>query len=149
NRMRWPAGPRRYDLAIFAELARLRPYPLTIETEHGTQSIEATMVSIGNTASYGGGLKICPAARLDDGLFDITVVGPITRNRLVRARPKLKIGTHIEEREISTLQAREVTLAGDNGWIAYADGDPQGPLPMSVECVKAAIRVITAGPANI
>lgn len=148
NRMRWPSGPRRYDLAIFAELARLRSYPLTIETENGRQDLPATMISIGNTPCYGGGLRICPAARLDDGTFDITVVGAITRTRLVRARPKLKIGTHIEDPEISTFQARTVRISGDNGWIAYADGDPQGPLPMAIDCVPAAIRVVTPGPAN-
>ena len=149
NRMRWPAGPRRYDLAIFAELAKLRAYPLTIETEHGSQSIEATMVSIGNTASYGGGLKICRDAKLDDGLFDVTVVGPVTRRRLVRIFPTVREGGHIGQPEISTLQARKVRLAGDNGWIAYADGDRQGPLPLTVECVPSAIRVVTAGPVNI
>jgi diacylglycerol kinase (ATP) len=146
NRMRWPSGPRRYDLAIFAELARLRAYPLTIETEDGRRDVLATMISVGNTPSYGGGLRICPAARLEDGLFDVTVVGPITRNRLVRTRPKLRIGTHVQEREVTTLRAREIRISGDNGWIAYADGDRQGSLPLTVECVPAAIRVVTAGP---
>jgi len=149
NRMRWPAGPRRYDLAVFAELARLRSYPLTIETEDGRQELAATMISIGNTASYAGGLKICRDAKLDDGVFDITVVGPVTRRRLVRVFPKLREGGHIGEPEISTMRAREVRIGGDNGWVAYADGDVQGPLPLTVECVPAAIRVVTAGPANI
>jgi len=143
NRMRWPSGPRRYDIAIFAELARLRPYPLVIETEHGRQELEATMVSVGNTPSYGGGLKICPAADLGDGLFDLTVVGPVTRRRLVQVFPKLRTGGHVDEPEVSTLRARTVRLAGDNDWVAYADGDPQGPLPMTAECVRGAIRVVT------
>lgn len=149
NRMRWPAGPRRYDLAIFAELARLRSYPLTIETEHGSEQVPATMVSIGNTASYGGGLKICRDARLDDGLFDVTVVGPVTRRRLVRIFPTVRDGGHIGQPEISTMRARTVRLSGDNAWVAYADGDPQGPLPVSVECVPAAIRVVTAPAAQM
>jgi len=149
NRMRWPAGPRRYNLAIFAELATLRAYPLTIETEDGRQDVQATMISVGNTASYGGGLKICRDAELDDGLFDVTVVGPVTRRRLVRIFPTLREGGHIGEPEVGTLRAREVRISGENGWVAYADGDPQGPLPMAVECVPAAIRVVTPGPANI
>jgi diacylglycerol kinase (ATP) len=144
NRMRWPAGPRRYDLAVFTELARLRAYPLTIETEHGSQQVQATMISIGNTPSYGGGLKICRDAKLDDGMFDITLVGPVTRRRLVRVFPTLREGGHLGEPEISSMQAREVRISGDNGWIAYADGDRQGPLPVTVECVPAAIRMVTA-----
>jgi diacylglycerol kinase (ATP) len=143
NRMRWPSGPRRYDLAIFAELARLRPYPLVVETEHGTQRLDATMISVGNTPSYGGGLKICPTADIGDGVFDLTVVGPVSRRRLVQVFPKLRTGGHVDEPEISTMRATSVTLSGDNDWVAYADGDPQGPLPLSVDCVKGAIRVVT------
>jgi diacylglycerol kinase (ATP) len=149
NRMRWPTGPRRYELAILAELARLRAYPLTIETDHGSQRLRATMVAIGNTASYGGGLRICRDAKLDDGLFDVTVIGPVTRRRLVRVSPKLREGGHIGEPEVTTMQARKVHLAGENGWVAYADGDPQCPLPISVECVPAAIRVVTASPTEM
>jgi diacylglycerol kinase (ATP) len=149
NRIRWPTGPRRYELAIIAELARLRAYPLTIETDHGHQRLQATMVAIGNTASYGGGLRICRDAKLDDGLFDVTVIGPVTRRRLVRVFPKLREGGHIGAPEVTTMQAREVHLAGHNSWVAYADGDPQRPLPISVECVPAAIRVVTAGPTEM
>lgn len=144
NRMRWPSGPRRYDLAIFAELARLRPYPLIVHTEHGSQQLQATMVSVGNTPSYGGGLKICPAAELSDGLFDVTVVGPVSRRRLVQVFPKLRTGGHVGEPEISTLRARTIEIGGDNDWVAYADGDPQGPLPLAAECVHGAIRVVAA-----
>ena len=149
NRMRWPTGPRRYDLAIFTELARLRAYPLTVQTEDGRHDVEATMISVGNTASYGGGLKICRDAKLDDGMFDVTLVGPLTRRRLVRIFPKLRDGGHLGEPEVSTMRAREVRIGGDNGWVAYADGDAQGPLPMAMECVPAAIRVVTARPADI
>jgi diacylglycerol kinase (ATP) len=148
NRMRWPAGPRRYDLAIFAELARLRSYPLTVETEDGRRDMQATMISVGNTASYGGGLKICRDAVMDDGMFDVTVVGRISRRRLVRIFPTVREGRHMDEPEVSTLRAREVRISGYSGWVTYADGERQGPLPMTAECVPAAIRVVTAGPAS-
>lgn len=144
NRMRWPKGPRRYDLAILGELARLRPYPLVVETEHGTHHLDATMVSVGNTPSYGGGLKITPGADLADGLFDVTIVGPLSRRRLVGVFPKLRSGGHVDEPEVQTLRARRVRLAGDNDWVAYADGDRQGTLPIIAECVPGAIRVVTA-----
>ncbi|HEY0641021.1 MAG TPA: YegS/Rv2252/BmrU family lipid kinase [Pseudonocardiaceae bacterium] len=147
NRMRWPSGPRRYDLAILGELARLRPYPLVVETEDGTRELDATMVSVGNTPSYGGGLRICPGADLGDGLFDITIVGPITRRRLVQVFPRLRTGAHVDEPEVQTFRARSVRVGGTNDWVAYADGDPQGPLPLTVTCVPAAIQVI--GPAHV
>jgi diacylglycerol kinase (ATP) len=148
NRMRWPSGPRRYDLAILGELARLRPYPLVVETEHGARELEATMVSVGNTPSYGGGLRICPGADLGDGLFDVTIVGPLTRRRLVRMFPRLRTGAHVDEPEVTTLRASSVRIGGDNDWVAYADGDPQGALPMTVTCVRAALRIAIPAPGH-
>jgi diacylglycerol kinase (ATP) len=149
NLMRWPRGPLRYNLAIFAELARLGAYPLTVQTENGTHELTATMVSVGNTPTYGGGLRICPAADPHDGLFDVTVVGPISRRRLIRTFPLLRTGAHVHEPEVLTLRARQVRLAGDNGWVAYADGDRQVTLPVAITCVPNAIRVFTARPEQV
>lgn len=144
NAMRWPRGPQRYNLAIFVELARLGAYPLRMETEDGCHDVRATMVSIGNTPTYGGGLRICPAADLHDGMFDVTVVGPISRRQLVRTFPLLRTGTHVDKPQVSTFRAGRIRIAGDNGWIAYADGDRQAALPLDVVCVPDAIRVVTA-----
>lgn len=144
NAMRWPSGPRRYDLAIFVELARLGAYPLRLETDDGCRDVLATMVSIGNTPTYGGGLRICPAADLHDGLFDVTLVGPMSRRQLVRTFPLLRTGAHVDKPEVTTFRASRIRLAGDNGWIAYADGDRQAALPLEVVCVPDAVRVVTA-----
>ncbi|TWP46853.1 sphingosine kinase [Lentzea tibetensis] len=143
NAMRWPAGPRRYDLAILAELASLRAAPLVIETEHGTEELEATLVAVGNTPNYGGGIPICPEARADDGLFDVTVVSKMSRAVLVRMLPTLRTGRHTEHPAVRTFRARSVTLSGDNGWVGYADGERQAPLPLSMETVPDALTVVS------
>jgi diacylglycerol kinase (ATP) len=141
NRMTWPAGPRRYDLAILAELASFRARPVLVRTDVETLELDATLVAIGNTAWYGGGVPICPAAEPDDGLFDITVVGRVTRRELLRILPSLRTGGHVEHPSVRTLKAREVRLDG-NDWPAYADGEPLGGLPLVARCVPRALRVI-------
>jgi diacylglycerol kinase (ATP) len=62
NRLRWPRGPRRYDVAILAELARLRPRELTLVLDGEPRTLAATLVAVGNTPWYGGGMRVCPAA---------------------------------------------------------------------------------------
>ncbi|MCT2583622.1 diacylglycerol/lipid kinase family protein [Actinophytocola gossypii] len=142
NRMRWPRGPRRYDLAIVAELARLRAARLSV-VEDGTRADHsaATQIAIGNVPHYGGGIPICPAADPTDGLFDITLVGRATRLDLVRMLPGLRTGRHVEHRLVTATRAREVSLGEDNGWVAYADGERIGPLPVRVTCVPNALEV--------
>jgi diacylglycerol kinase (ATP) len=141
NRMHWPRGPRRYDLAVLAELARLHPLPLVIDTENGRVELVATLVAIGNGDRYGGGLRICPDARIADGLFDVTVVSAVSRRRLVRVFPKVRTGGHIGDPAVRTLRARTVRLKC-RGWLGYADGEPLAALPLTTECVPRALQVV-------
>jgi diacylglycerol kinase (ATP) len=142
NRMRWPHGARRYDFATDPELAALRPYPLVVETTGERLELEATMVSVGNTRFYGGGIPICPEADPTDGLFDVTVVGKARRRDLLKMMPTLRRGRHIDHPMVTTLRAKRLRLGEDNGWVAYADGERIGPLPLSVGCVPAALTII-------
>ena len=98
DRLRWPRGPRRYDVAILAELLQLHPRPVVLTVDGVATRHEVTLVAVGNTASYGGGLQICPGAAPDDGLPDVVVVGRISRLELIRTRPRLAAGTHVEHR---------------------------------------------------
>lgn len=144
NTLRWPNGPRRYDLAIVTEMARLKPKPLVVETDDTTLRLDATMVSVGNSRFYGGGIPICPDAELDDGVFDVTVVGATHRRDLLRILPRLRTGRHIEHPAVTTMRARSVHLSGLNHWVAYADGERQARLPLTIRCQPAALRVLGA-----
>jgi diacylglycerol kinase (ATP) len=142
NRMRWPAGPRRYDLAILAELAKLRPGRLTVEQDGERTELDATQVAVGNIPHYGGGIPICPAADPTDGVFDVTLVGRAGRLDLIKMLPGLRTGNHVHHPIVTTSRARQVRLGEANGWIAYADGERIGPLPVEVSCVPGALLVV-------
>ncbi|TNC25448.1 diacylglycerol/lipid kinase family protein [Amycolatopsis alkalitolerans] len=139
--LRRPRGPHRYDVAVVAELARFRPRPVTVQTEHERFELDATLVAIGNTPYYGGGMPICPAARPDDGLFDVTIVGAASRLDLVRMLPKLRTGAHLAHRAVRTLRAREIRLGGAELPVA-ADGEILGPSPVLARCVPGALTMV-------
>ncbi|MET9762986.1 diacylglycerol kinase [Streptomyces sp. NPDC006372] len=142
NRMRWPAGRFRYDLAMIAELAAFRPVPYRIRLDDGeVREVEATLVAVGNGSSYGGGMRICPGADLTDGLFDVTVVGDCGRSTLLRVFPQVYRGTHVEHPKVTVLRAARVEIAAE-GITGYADGEPLGPLPLSARCVRGGVRVV-------
>ncbi|MFC7342719.1 diacylglycerol/lipid kinase family protein [Saccharopolyspora griseoalba] len=142
NRMRWPRGQRRYDLATALELAGLRQQPLRVETEGKLLDLNATLVALGNTPFYGGGVPVCPGADPGDGLFDVTVVGEVSRRELLRILPTVRSGGHVAHPAVTTLRASAVRLGGDNGWLAFADGEPQARLPLTVRNVPGALDVI-------
>ena len=141
NRLRWPRGRRRYDVAVLVELTRLRPYEVTLSLDGEARTLAATMVAVGNTPWYGGGLKVCPGADPSDGLFDVTVVGATTRLQLMRTKPHLTSGTHVDHPSVSVFRAARVELSSP-GVTTYADGEPVAPLPAVAECVPGALTVV-------
>ncbi len=146
NRLRWPTGPLRYNVAMLLELTRLRSIPYRLELDGTTHELDAVLVSVGNGPEYGGGMAICPNARVDDGLLDVTVVRASSRSRLVRLSPTLYKGTHIHLPEVEVHRAATVSLAAP-GIVAYADGERFPALPVRIETVRNAVTMV-AGPTS-
>ncbi|HJT02580.1 MAG TPA: diacylglycerol kinase family protein [Pseudonocardiaceae bacterium] len=142
NAMRWPAGPRRYDLAVLAELAALAPRPVRVQVGGRAVEFEAILVAVGNGPCYGGGLRICPDATLTDGLLDVIAIAAVSRRRLLRVFPSVRTGAHVHEPEVTVLRGATVRIDGDPGWPVYADGEPQGTLPVTLHCESGALTVV-------
>lgn len=144
NRMRWPHGRMRYNVAMVAELSRLRLLPFRLTFDDGEETVtDLTLAAFGNTRSYGGGMLICPDADHTDGLLDITMVHSASRTKLIRLFPTVFKGTHVGLAEVTTARARRVHVDSP-GINAYADGDYACPLPVTVSAVPRALRVLRA-----
>ena len=146
NRMRWPHGRMRYNLAMLAELSKLRLLPFRLMFDDGDPvRADLTLVALGNTRSYGGGMLICPDADHTDGQLDVTMIHTASRSRLIRLFPTVFTGSHVDLDEVSTARATSVRVEclGIN---AYADGDLACPLPVTVSAVPGALEVLRPAP---
>jgi diacylglycerol kinase (ATP) len=141
NRMRWPHGRMRYNLAIVAELSKLRPLPFRLVFDGEREVVtDLTLAAFGNTRSYGGGMLICPNADHRDGMLDVTMVRTGSRTKLVRLFPTVFKGTHIGLDEVTTDRARTI-MVDSPGINAYADGDYVCPLPAEISAVPEALKI--------
>ena len=123
NRLRWPRGAARYYLAILVELARLTPTRFRLACDgEALHDAPGTLIAVGNTTSYGGGMPISPAAVPDDGLLDVVHVAPLHRRTLVRLFPLLLSGRHLERREVAHRRVRQIEVEADD-LVVYADGE--------------------------
>ena len=141
NAWRWPRGQSRYNLAILRELAGFTAidYTLTVDGERRRQG--AMLVSVANGRSMGGGMAIAPEASLEDGLLDLFVVHPLSRAALLAVFPKVFTGRHVGHPAVELRRVRRVVLEAD-GVVAYADGERLGPLPLTIDVVPGALRVL-------
>lgn len=141
NRMRWPHGRMRYNVAMVAELSKLRLLPFCLTFDGEQLVTDLTLAAFGNTRSYGGGMLICPDADHSDGRLDVTMVQSASRTKLIRLFPTVFKGTHVELDQVRTARARVITVDSP-GINAYADGEFVCPLPVEVSAVSGALKVL-------
>lgn len=142
NRLRWPRGVARYYLALLIELVRLRPMSFTVSIDgFPSTRTRATLIAIGNTRTYGGGMPVCADADPCDGKLDVVQVVPLSRFRLLRLFPLLLRGTHLERPEVTQRRATSVTVSAP-GLVVYADGERIGDTQCTVGIRPGALTVM-------
>ncbi|WP_280423059.1 diacylglycerol/lipid kinase family protein [Nocardia carnea] len=145
NRMRRPRGRLRYTFAAVAEIAHGTSVPYRIELggdpPDPVVETEALLVAVGNTTTYGGGMRICPDAVCDDGLLDVTVVGKVSHLEMLRILPALSAGKRIEHPAVSQYRVESVRLSAPDA-PATADGEPAGRLPVTLRIAPRALTVL-------
>jgi diacylglycerol kinase (ATP) len=137
NVLKWPKGPMRYNAAMALELPKFQAIHYEIELDDQVISTQAMLIAIGNGSSYGGGMRVCPDANIQDGLFDVMILRPVSIPEFIRVFPKVYSGKHIHHPEVTVYRSRRVRIEADT--VAYADGERIGQLPISAECVMGAL----------
>lgn len=141
NAWRRPRGKSRYTLALLRELISLAPRRYELSVDGTSFSVDAVLLSVANNGSLGGGMRIVPHARVDDGVLDLFTVAPLGRLRLLRFFPKVFSGTHTTLDLVAFRTLRTVRIDAP-GIVAYADGERIGPLPIDIEILPAALHVL-------
>jgi YegS/Rv2252/BmrU family lipid kinase len=99
-------------------------------------------VAVANSKAYGGGMYIAPDAELDDGQFDVVMVAESSKSTFLRDLPKVFKGAHTANPRIKVLRGSKVELSADRPFTIYADGDPIGELPATVNVTAHSLNVL-------
>ena len=141
NTMSWPKGPMKYNAAIAIELPRFRPRHYEITLDDRTISTQAMLIAVANGRSYGGGMLVCPDADIEDSLFDVMVLHPVSKIEFLKVFPRVFKGTHVTHPAVEIVRSSSVKISADA--VAYADGERIGPLPISAQCIPRAMLTWT------
>jgi diacylglycerol kinase (ATP) len=142
NTMQWPKGPMKYNAAIAIELPRFKPRHYEITLDDRTISTEAMLIAVANGRSYGGGMLVCPNAHIQDGLFDVMILQPVSKVEFIKVFPRVFSGTHLSHQAVQIVRSKSVSI--DSVSIAYADGERIGQLPVTAECIPDAAQTWVA-----
>ena len=95
-----------------------------------------------NTPSYGAGLRVAPAARINDGLLDVAMLKGLSAAEVGGALPRLFVSGELPDGYFNRRKARTVILQTDRACMFHGDGEILGPAPVRIEVVPNAITVI-------
>jgi diacylglycerol kinase (ATP) len=98
---------------------------------------------VANSRYFGGGMKIAPDAKIDDGFFDVINIGDIKTAKVLLNAYKLYGGSHLDLSEVNATLAKRVEVSSANGEEIHieTDGELPGKLPAVYEIVPMALKV--------
>jgi YegS/Rv2252/BmrU family lipid kinase len=134
-------GKSAYTLATLWQVMKMKSYPLTIEVDGESMTVDNIFTSIANTRYTGTHFLIAPEAKIDDGMLDLVMLRKLSRLRVLKLFPTIYEGRHIEHEEISCLKARRIRLISPAGMLLGPDGEFCGTTPAEVTCLKQDLTV--------
>ena len=129
-----------YTIGVLLRTVTLKPYHFHMELDGRVIEGEGVFTEISNTR-YTSNFLMAPAALIDDGLLDVTVLGRLTRRRLLTAFPLIFTGEHVKIPEVQTYTARHISISTDTPKVLTPDGELLGQTPVEVDCLPRDIKV--------
>jgi diacylglycerol kinase (ATP) len=151
NRLpRWLRAHGGYILSLPSALLEFAPIAIKVSVP-GVDNPDAfvarnpkpmMVVAFANAPTYGGGMKVAPRARLDDGSLDICIISRINKFKLLCLFPTIYFGRHLSIPQVEYFQTDRLRLETERRLDVYADGEYVCRTPIEVSVARRALRVI-------
>ena len=146
----WAGGTANFLAGAVISLITHQNDAVTMRLDGGpAASRRVRTIAVSNGAYLGGGMRIAPNARMDDGLLDVVTIADIGRLKGIVSLPLLYRGTHGRLPEVAFAQARRIEIEADHPVGVEADGELVGTTPAVFEIVPGALQVIDWQPSGI
>jgi diacylglycerol kinase (ATP) len=146
----WLRAHGGYAASLLPAMFRFAPLTMKVSVpgddsaELVTRSEKPTILAaFANTSAYGGGMKIAPRARLDDGQLDVCILSDINKFKLFCLFPTIYFGRHLSVPEIEYFQTSSLRIETADPVAVYADGEYVCRTPIAVGVLPKALSVIT------
>ncbi|WP_131784885.1 diacylglycerol/lipid kinase family protein [Protofrankia symbiont of Coriaria ruscifolia] len=147
NRTRFVRGQQVYTYGALRAAAAWKPARFTVEIDDGApHELVGWTVAAANSAYYGGGMRLAPGARLDDGLLDVVLLSQCGKVTFLSTFPKVFSGRHVDSAHVEVRPARSIRVDADRPFQLYADGDPIADLPARIVLRPGMLRFLAPQP---
>jgi len=134
-------GKAAYLWSTVAVFAGWRNTEITVTVDGETRSGPMFDVIVANCRYLAGGMKITPEAEPDDGLFDVLLIGDVSKLDLALTMPKIYRGTHLPHPKAELLRGASVVVEAQMPLPVELDGEQPGTTPVRFDVVPQALRL--------
>lgn len=134
-------GTTSYLLGLFTSLVSYQNQKISLTVDGKTSETKVCAVLMNNGKYGGGGMFAAPEADLTDGLFDVLVIGDLSKPDLIWSLPRVYKGTHLTHPKVTLKKAREIEVCSAGKLSLQADGELLGELPARFYLLPEALNV--------
>jgi YegS/Rv2252/BmrU family lipid kinase len=141
-------GPLAYVYAVLRTLLTFKAPTLEVSHDGGIFQGPAMFAVACNVSRFGGGMRIAPTARFDDGALDLVIARELGKIDLLRVFPKVYSGDHVDHPAVLMSRTTAASIQVDRPLNVACDGESVGRLDggrLEVSIEPAALRVVAAG----
>ncbi len=137
------SNPLSYVVNIFSSLFSYTVTKVTILVDSEKIVSDIFSMSVGICQYNGGGMKQAPGALPDDGLFDMTIIRPIGKFKIIRNIIKLFDGSFTRMPEVSTYRSSKIIIHSEPPMYMEADGESLGHTPFVFNIIPQSLNVVS------
>ena len=134
-------GKASFFVALVQVFFRWENVDVNVRVDDVRRSLRMTNVIVANGQYHGGAMWLAPEAEPDDGLFDVLLIGDITKPDFVKSVRRIYRGTHLTHPKIDLLRGATVEVDSATPLPIELDGEQPGTTPVRFEVVPRALRV--------
>lgn len=137
-------GKANFALSTLQEVIDLDTKTVRVKIDDAEEkSLNTINFCVCNSRFFGGGMKIAPNAKINDGFFDVVNIGDIKTAKILLNAYTLYRGSHLSLNEVKSTLARKIEVKPVNYQEIYLeiDGELLGKLPAVFEIVPNALKV--------
>lgn len=138
-------GPLVYFYSVIHTLITFEPPRMRVVHDGGTFEGKVMFAVVNNLPRFGGGMRIAPDAKIDDGLLDLVIVKEVPKPVLLSIFPKVYTGKHVGHPAVQIVRTRRAEITIDRAMTMYGGGEPLRPMaagePVAVEVVPGGLRL--------
>ena len=140
----WVRAHGGYGLAAPGQFFRFQPFPMKVCSNGDSEKPfrPTLLAAVANAPTYGGGIKIAPKAKLDDGKLDLCVVSAMDKFSLFCLFPTAYFGRHLISNKVEYDQTDKVSIETEVPVDVFADGEYVCKTPVQFDVAREALQVI-------